>query len=471
MSDEFLNTIKIVTIMIVRFINRQIELNYLEEIASSPRAELVVVYGRRRVGKTRLLLEFLKRRGGLYFYIPNGGKGTVLRSLSQVVEANFYPGFTFREFDEFLRYLSRWFTEHRGGVVVLDEFQNLSILKGAVSLLQKSWDEEYSRIGAKLILAGSSVGMIERVSLRGDAPLYGRKTGVVELEPLHPAYLAQWFPRLEHAKLVELYGVFGGTPAYLELVNPSRSVEDNVKRLILDKRGPLYREPEFLLMEEVRTPARYVDILGAISQGKITLSEISDYTGISRENVTTYLATLISMRLVAKESTPTKKASRYTLTDPFFEFWFRFVLPNRPLLEHDLQNQVWEKIKQEYNAYLGRVFERIARLHIASKIRKGELVIHPDYLGAWWDKDVEIDIVALSTREGKAVLFEAKWSTLTQKEARRILESLIQKATKLPTHQNTYGLVAKDVYQKEKLLHEGFIVYTLSDIFNPNQSV
>ncbi|MEM4790319.1 MAG: ATP-binding protein, partial [Thermofilum sp.] len=167
----------IVTIVNVKFVDREEELNFLEKLCSGERAHLVIVYGRRRVGKTRLLLELLSRKPGLYFYIPLGGSDTVLAELSRVVEGELFRGFRFPDFSSFLEYVAKKL--EKGGLVVLDEFQRLAEVEGAISLLQKYWDERFSRLRGTLVLSGSTVGVIERVALRGDAPLYGRRTAVL----------------------------------------------------------------------------------------------------------------------------------------------------------------------------------------------------------------------------------------------------------------------------------------------------
>ena len=146
------------------------------------------------------------------------------------------------------------------------------------------------RVKPKLILSGSSIGMIQRVSFRGDAPLYGRKSLTLEVTPLEAQALTQWFPIKTPEEVMQIYGIFGGTPAYLEHVDESLSAVENAHRVILSKSGALYDEPEFLLMQEVRNPGAYMDIMGAISAGRQRISEISDYTKIPRENLPKYIA-------------------------------------------------------------------------------------------------------------------------------------------------------------------------------------
>jgi len=415
------------------------------------------------VGKTRLLLEFLRGRRGLYFYIPRGGAETVLAELSRSVEKEFFKGFRFPSFPAFLEYLVGKLEQ--GYVVVIDEFQRLAEVEGALSLLQRYWDERFSRSRGVLVLSGSAIGAVHRMALRGDAPLYGRRTAVLKLEPLGFGGLAEWFTRYSVVDLVKVYGVFGGTPAYLELVDERLSAEENAVRLVLSKRGPLHEEPEFLLMEEFRAPERYMDILSAIAQGKASLSEIAGCTGLRRENLTTYLASLELLGLIGKETPLLGRARpRYFIPDPFFAFWFRYVRTNMAYLEAGLEREVWAGISGDFETYLGAVFEAVARELLVDLARSGELGIRPDKVGRWWSKKEEVDIVMYSSAEGKALFFEVKWSDLTRAEAERELRRLVEKAGEVDAGEKAYGLVARSIQGKEELRGRGFHVYDAEDM-------
>jgi len=450
--------------MIVRFVNRREELSILNTLYEKGGANLVIVCGRRRVGKTRLLLEFLKGKNGIYFYIPRGGMNTILSELSKVVEKDFFTGFRFLEFRSFLEYLSRKFEE--GTIVIIDEFQRLSEVEGAISLIQKFWDEKFSQQRAMLILSGSSIGLIEKVALKGDAPLYGRRTSTLWLKPLKFMDLQEWFPNFAPEDLVEIYSSFGGTPAYLEKVDENKSPEENIVNLILKKDGALHDEPEYLLLEELRVPNRYMDILTAISLGKCYLSGISDFTKIKRENLTTYLSSLETLNLISREYPvlTERKKSRYVLTDPFFKFWFRFVNPNKAVLELGLEEKVWNNIKEDFNAYLGEVFEEIVKEYIVSKVKSGELEMDADVLGRWQNEAEEIDFIAYSSREKEGMLFEIKWKELSYEDAKNIILRLIEKSLLVKIKQKRYGVVAKRIMKKEKLREEGYVALDLEDI-------
>ena len=450
--------------MIVRFVNRKNELSALEKLFEDSRAQLVIVYGRRRVGKTRLLQEFLKGKKGLYFYIPRGGEETILGELSRAVEPEFFKGFRFQNFSAFLEYLSKKFDEKY--IVVIDEFQRLSECEGAISLMQKFWDEDFSRRKAMMILSGSSIGVIRRVALEGDAPLYGRRTYTIGVKPLEFLDLREWFKNYSGEDLVKIYAAFGGTPAYLEKIDEGIPPERNIIGLILKKGGALYDEPEYLLLEELRVPSHYMDILTAISFGKRTFSEISDFTKVRRENLTTYLSSLEMLKLISREHPVLveKKRTYYVMTDPFFEFWFRFVRPNKSVLELGLEESLWRNIEEDFNSYLGLVFERISREHIVSKIRSGEIEIDADVIGRWEYGGEEIDLIAYSSREKRGILFEVKWKELQYSDAKNILSKLIGKSHLVKIEKKEYGLIAKKLSGKEMLKKEGFFAMDLDDM-------
>lgn len=248
-------------------------------------------------------------------------------------------------------------------VVVIDEFQRLCEVDGAISFIQKFCDEKFSRTNSMLILSGSSVGAIKKVAFQGDAPLYGRRTCSIKVSPLKFLEVKEWFPSMAPENLVKIYAAFGGTPAYLEKINEKVMPEENIVELILKRGSVLYDEPEYLLLEELRVPTHYMDILTAISLGKCYLSEISDFTKIKRENLTTYLSSLELLELISREYPVLveSKRSRYYIVDPFFEFWFRFVRPNKAALELGLEENVWKNISEEFNSHVSKVFEKISK--------------------------------------------------------------------------------------------------------------
>lgn len=452
--------------MIVTFVDRVDELRTLEDILHRGKPALVLLYGRRRVGKTRLVQEFMKEKKGLYFYVPNAEEKTILDELSKAVENDFFIGFNFGDFGSFMEYLTRKCSE--GFMVSIDEFQRLVNVDGAMSIIQRYWDDRLSRSPCFLVLSGSSFGAMERVALRGDAPLYGRRTAALRIEPLKYLHLFEWFGKYSSEDLVKIYGAFGGTPAYLEHVDEEKPPEESLVEKILSKGSPLYDEPEMLLMEEIRTPERYMDLLSAIAAGKNRLSEISDTVGLNRENATGYLKSLEMLGLIERitpVTAPEAKRGLYRMRDPFFSFWFRFVRPNKRQLELGLEENVWQSILEEFNRYLGQVFEVVAEEAVVEMTKRNLLPVIIDRIGRWWQKDTEIDLLALQSKSGKAIAIETKWSRLDEQNAKRVLNDLARKVDKIPElREPILGIVAKQVHNKEEIRKEGFMALDLQDI-------
>jgi AAA+ ATPase superfamily predicted ATPase len=209
-----------------------------------------------------------------------------------------------------------------------------------------------------------------------------------------------------------------------------------------------------------------MDILTAISLGKCYLSEISDFTKIERENLTTYLNSLETLEIISREYPVLveKKRSKYLITDPFFEFWFRFVRPNKTILELGLEEKLWNNLKDEFNTYLGRIFEKIAKEYIVTKIKSGEIKITANVIGNWQYEKEEIGLVAYSSKEKRLISFEVKWKELSYEDAKDILLKLIEKSNPIKAERKEYGIIAKKISEKEKLRNEEFIIIDLNDI-------
>jgi len=449
--------------MNLQFIDRRYEMHALEDLLAKGKASLVLLYGRRRVGKTRLIQEFMKNKRGLYFYVPNAEEKTILAEFSRVVEGEFFKGFRFAGFSSLMEYLAE---KCANDVIAIDEFQRLTNINGAILILQRYWDEKLSKSRCLLILSGSSFGTIRRVALSGDAPLYGRRTLTLKVEPLKYLDLFEWFRKYSPEEIMAIYGSFGGTPAYLEHVDENLSVEDNIIEKILSKRSPLHDEPEILLMEEIRAPQRYMDIMSAISQGKNTISEIANAVGLNRENTTTYLKTLEILDLIERVTSVTEPEARrglYKIKDPFFKFWFSFVRPNKRQLELGLERNVWRSIKEDFKTHLGHVFEDVCIEVLTEMVRKNLLPIKVSKIGRWWWKETEIDVVGLEN--SRALAIEAKWSEVSYQEAKKILSQLSTKARQIRNVEECIlGVMAKRVGEKERIRSEGFIALDLQDI-------
>jgi AAA+ ATPase superfamily predicted ATPase len=434
------------------FINRQAELQLLEERYASDRAELFVLYGRRRVGKTELLTQFCRDRRHIFFVADLDVEPVLRAALSAAVNAELLgpeaASAVYPSWEDIFRLLAR----HAGSerlVVVLDEFTYLvDAHPPLASTLQRLWDDELVHSQLMLILCGSYVGMMEKAVLGYQAPLYGRRTAQYLLEPLGFHDARGFFPAYDLADQVRAYAVFGGTPAYLRALSASQPLLANVGQGVLTRGTFFYDEVRFLLQQELREPRNYFAILEAIASGRTRLNEIKQATGLG--GVTAYLDTLQGLRLIERvvpvtESQPHKsRRGLYRLCDHFFRFWFRFVHPNRTLLERGgAQIALDSLVAPQLDTFTGPIFEEICQGFLWRTGLAGGLPFTPLRIGGWWRANEEVDAVAVGG--DAALLVECKWSS--RPVGTDILRNLERKAgmvrRELDTRRLFFGLCAR----------------------------
>jgi len=297
------------------------------------------------------------------------------------------------------------------------------------------------------------------------SPIYGRRTGQLKLQPFQFKDVAKFIKNTQRA--VELYSVFGGTPAYITDVDQSKNIVDNIKEKFMRMDSYIYQDVRFVLMEELEEPRYYFSILEAIAAGNVSLGEIINYTGLQRSLVGKYLSVLMELDLVRREISITaiKKSKNgiYSLKDNIFSFWFRFIFPYEDLISLGRSEEVLSRISRDLNAYIGKPFEEIAK-EFLWETGKGNF----SKMGRWWHKGEEIDIVALNDEKSEITFFECKWRKMNEREAFKILTELKQKAALVQWHDSGrkehYGLIAKEIAGKEKLREKGYQAFDLSDL-------
>jgi len=400
------------------FIDRQAELQQLEQLYASGQAELFVLYGRRRVGKTELLAQFCQDKRHIFFVADLDVEPTLRAGLSRAVNAELlgpeaatavYPSW-----EEIFRLLGHHAQSQRL-VMVMDEFTYLVAAHPPLaSTLQRLWDSHLRHSQLMLILCGSYVGMMEEAVLGYNAPLYGRRTGQYLLEPLNFHDARAFFPTYDLSDQIRAYALLGGTPAYLRTMSPSRPLLDNVRDQIFTRGTFLYDEVRFLLQQELREPRNYFAVLEAIAGGRTRLNEIKQATGL--DGVTAYLNTLQGLHLIERvvpvtEGQPHKsRRGLYRLRDHFFRFWFRFLHPNRTLLERGGSGLAVDALVAPHlDAFTGPIFEDVCQQFLWRIGLAGGLPFLPLRIGGWWRANEEIDIVVLG--EDAALLVECKWSS------------------------------------------------------------
>lgn len=397
------------------FIDREKELAFLEQKWKEPKAQMIVLWGKRRVGKTELVKQFIKNKIHSYFLAESTHEKEQLKRFSSTIGEFFKePLLMTRGFDNWEESFQYIKEKKKRFVLVIDEFPYLIQSNSAIpSLFQKAWDEYLSQSKIYLILLGSSVAMMETEVLGYKAPLFGRRTGQWKIQTMPFSDIREFRSSTSFEDQIQHYSVSGGTPAYWLWLSKRRNFYQNIKNHVLKKGEPLYDEVEFILREELREPRYYFSLLQAIAQGKRRLSEIVNSTGIQQPTANKYLGVLSDLDIVEREVPVTEdrplksKKGLYRIKDEFFQFWFRFVFPRRAELEMDNVDKVIERIKMEMSDYLSFVYEKVA-IEIVKE--SSDLFFPFENLGRWWDKDDEIDIVGLN-QEFNAVLFgEVKWS-------------------------------------------------------------
>jgi len=415
------------------FIDREREVEALREVFRSGKAELVMVYGKRRIGKTTLVLYASRGFDAIYFYVDYGNPRIILKKFSErLFERLGLPkGVTVEDFETLFRLFSK------AKVVILDEFQRLQEADPSiVTTLQKVWDLELSRTRIKLVVVGSSVGLMERIGISPSTPLFGRVTRVIELKELDYRSVRAFYPRSSEEDKVGYYAVLGGVPAYHKFFDEKLGFTENVRRNLLEKTSPLHDEVERLLREETRDPVPYMSILTAISLGKNTFNEIAEYSGIEKSSLPRYLQTLRDNLKIIKTiqalGTTARRYRRYMIVSNFFRFWFRYIYPYRSLLEEDETDRVIQ-LSDGFRHHIAEVFEDICREHMFLLNREG--AVRFTKIGRWWHKDIEIDWIAIDERSSVVNFVECKWAD--RPVGRDVLKNLIKKSEYFPWRKDT----------------------------------
>lgn len=404
------------------FVDREEEVSFLEKLYKSGEFQFVVVYGRRRVGKTTLLKKFHEGKPSIFFVAEEFSEKKALETFSRQI-------FSFFNMDDVLPPFASWekafrFITERARdkrlVLVIDEFPYLvSASKYLPSLLQNLIDNLFVDSQLFLIISGSMMSFMEKEVLSYKSPLYGRRTGQLLLLPFSFFEARKFFPGYSFEDQLKVYATLGGIPQYLLAFDPGKGYYENVKEKILNKMSFLYEEPKFLLRQELREPAVYNSIIEAIATGNSKLNEIATKVGMETAKCSTYLSSLITLGIVEKLSPvdiyKNKRNSIYRLKDHFFRFWYRFVFPHTDMIEMDITDVLEENIiKPQMNSYLGPVFEEVSIDYLKELNKKGRLPFIFQKIGKWWGNnpvmksEQEIDIIAY---DGKNALFaECKWT-------------------------------------------------------------
>ena len=439
------------------FIGRERELNTLDNLYKSNKFEFAVIYGRRRVGKTALINQFIGDKRAIYFMGVESNAKQNLENFSKSI-MEFASGFetesSFLSFQAALEYVFK-LAEKERIILAIDEYPYVArSSKSLASTFQLLIDKYKDTSKLMLILCGSSMSYMEDHVLAYKAPLYGRRTAQIKLLPFDFEETCSYFKNLSGEDKAIIYGVAGGTPQYLLQMSDKLSVEDNIKNTYLNPMSFLYEEPTNLLKQEVREPAIYTAIITAIATGSSRMSEISSKVGEDTNVCTNYIKNLINLGIVQKGTPYGEKASRksiYSIEDNMFRFWYRFVLDNNSIIARGAADLVYKRIEPQLSDYMGKVFEEICKQYLWKQLLSGNCPVEFNSLGRWWGNDpkeksqAEIDIMGEQDKN-TALFAECKWTN--EKFDLGVLKTLVKRSELFNYKKKYYYLFSKSGFTK-----------------------
>ncbi|HEY3228422.1 MAG TPA: ATP-binding protein [Roseiflexaceae bacterium] len=421
------------------FVDRTDELAMLEHLLMRQHGgELLLLYGRRRVGKTALLRHWASQNTLPWTYWMAQKEPAELqrRKLSAAIRgrAASPTAPTFASWSELWDDIAALIRDDRR-ILVLDELPWAIEADGAMlSALQYAWDIHFQHSNLILVLCGSQIRTMETI-LSQQTPLFGRLTAQYRLQPFPFEILRQFFPSWSPEAQVAVYAMVGGVPAYLSWFDANHSLSDNIRQSILAPASVALSEIELLLSDEVRDIRTYLTVLNAIGEGAHALKDIANATLTASTNLTKYLSILQELRLVERRVPATvpsalqhrSKQGRYHLTDPFHRFYFRFLRPREAEIAYQ-PDSVLGEIQAGLRAFVGQTaWEELARTWVFRQGIQGTLSFKPETIGSHWSRGVQADVVAVSWRERVVLVGECKWGAdrVNRQVVRQLLEQTL----------------------------------------------
>ena len=428
------------------FIGRGKELKALDNLYASDKFEFVVMYGRRRVGKTALINKFIDNKKSIYFMgVESNAKQNLENFSKSIIEYSngIVADTSFQSFQAALEYVFK-LSENERLILVIDEYPYVArSSRSLASTIQMLIDQYKDTSKMMLILCGSSMSYMEDNVLAYKAPLYGRRTAQMKILPFDFEETCHYFNNFSAEDKALIYGIVGGTPQYLLQISDKLSVEDNIKNTYLNPVSFLFEEPTNLLKQEVREPGIYTAIITAIATGASRMAEISTKVGENTNVCTSYIKNLMNLGIVQKETPYGEKKSRksiYYIEDNMFRFWYRFVLDNNSIIMRGAVDRAYKRIEPYLSSYMGKVFEDICTQYLWKQFLDEKCPVEFNSLGRWWGTDpvekkqTEIDIMGEQDKD-TALFGECKWTN--EKVDLGVLETLINRS-KLFSYTNVY---------------------------------
>jgi hypothetical protein len=424
------------------FIGRSTELELLDRLWQRQAATLLILYGRRRIGKTRLLTHWIHITGhrALYWVAEPSSALDQLRSFSQAIFNFAYPQtpappeFTYANWQQAWQQVAA-LAQHERLAIFVDEFTYLLETDPSIAgKLQNLWDQSLSQANLFLVICGSHLGMMLRHALAYQAPLYGRATAQLRLQPLLFGVSRAWFPHYDADERVAIYAIWGGIPAYWQRLNPETSISENIRHELLTANNLMQAEPRLLLADFLHDPHNYVGILRAIANDARTQKEIATFSGLSPGHISKYLAVMQEAGFVERRVPITQeersRQGRYHIVDPYLRFYYRFLVNRQTQLALGVQEQVLEEIKRHLRDFIGaHTWEELCREWVLRASANGSLPLSVDQVGSVWTRTAQVDVVGINSMEKVLILGECKWGT--QPMGRSVLTALVDKSAEV----------------------------------------
>lgn len=462
-------------------IGREQELNQIEKLNSSTKFEFLVMYGRRRVGKTTILQEFAGRHDVIFFSAQEKNDSLNLMDFSKTLQIHYEGHFIapFQSWKDAVSYITKKASENNKTILVIDEFPFIAGANPAIkSVFQHEIDHYWKEQNIFLILCGSSVSFMVNEIMGYESPLYGRTTSSMEVLPFDYLDSAKFFPNFSLEDKLVAYGILGGIPRYLNAFLQERSIQENIRDAILVNGAFLYDEPNMLLKMELREPSVYNSILEAIARGYNKITEIADCIHEDKSKCSKYILTLMAIRLVEKRvpcgEPEGSKKTIYVLTDNFYRFWYHYIFSNKSYYDLLGAEDAAEEIMSEIFDFMGLAFEDICKQYLIRQAKAKKLPFVPAFVGKWWGNNSaikaqdDVDLLALNRKKTEGIFCECKFTNKPMPMEE--YDDLIMATKAFPEKMKKYLMfISKGGYTepvKRRAEEEGTILLTIEDLFS-----
>lgn len=445
------------------FVGRERELNKLNNMYESSQFEFAVLYGRRRVGKTTLIREFMNEKQGVYYMAVEGTRKENLNGLSKALlfQKDLQKSTAeFQDYEALLDYIDTIAISGQRVIIAIDEYPYLAASYPAISsMLQSHIDGCWKNSRIFLILCGSSMSFMEEQVLGYKSPLYGRRTAQFKIHPFTFFESRRMLMDFSAEDQAVLYGVTGGIPEYLSRINERYSLDENVIQLFFEESGRLFEEPVNLMKQELKEPMTYHSIISAIAGGASKLNEIATRTGLETSGCSNQISSLIALGIVRREVSVTEpvtsRKTLYCLEDSMFLFWYRFVRPNISSISRGVGEQVYRTlVLPQLNDFMGHIFEEICKQYLYLPDIYSRLPFTIGDVGRWWGnnprmkRQEEIDL--MSVLDKQALFGECKWKN--EKVGVNVLETLQERGELFAYQDKYYYIFSKSGFGDELIL-------------------